>query len=164
MNIQRPSILARIERHLGAGTTARERRKIARLFFVYRRRSEAEYAWIQQLGLAHATRMIRVEGLQHLDQALSRGRGAIVASTHLGYGRMIKPILRLHDIPALLVGPTWLSTEWPEICAADLPPLLPLENTGGEAESLARFAGSQVEARRNGKRRRIVLRAAEILD
>lgn len=36
----------------------------------------------------------RVEGLRHLDNALTRGKGAFLATAHLGYARMIGPVLR----------------------------------------------------------------------
>ena len=37
-----------------------------------------------------------VEGLEHLDHALARKRGAILATAHLGYPRLIAPILETH--------------------------------------------------------------------
>jgi len=117
---ERREVLASIERLLGARVTARQRRKIARRFFVYRRRFDLIFVWLTELEFAHARRMVAVEGLHHLDEALSAGRGAIIASTHMGYGRIIKPILRLHGRPAMLVG--GLSYRLPEYFAPDISP------------------------------------------
>jgi KDO2-lipid IV(A) lauroyltransferase len=46
----------------------------------------------------------RVEGRQHLDQALSGGRGAILATAHLGWWLLIAPILRVHGYPVVQTG------------------------------------------------------------
>lgn len=45
-----------------------------------------------------------IHGMNHLDEALGHGNGAILASAHFGYVRMIVPILRAHGIEAFQVA------------------------------------------------------------
>ena len=45
-----------------------------------------------------------MDGLQHLDAALARGRGAIVLITHFGYTRLIKHFLRKNGYKIWVVG------------------------------------------------------------
>lgn len=47
-----------------------------------------------------------VEGQGHLDAALADHRGAILATAHLGYGRIVAPILRAHgyDVKQVVAG------------------------------------------------------------
>lgn len=42
-----------------------------------------------------------VEGLQHLDTALASDRGVIIVTAHLGYPRLVVPILRAHGYDAV---------------------------------------------------------------
>jgi KDO2-lipid IV(A) lauroyltransferase len=44
-----------------------------------------------------------VDGLEHLDDALKKGRGALLTTAHFGHARMIGPILRVHGYPAVRV-------------------------------------------------------------
>ncbi|HEU4464615.1 MAG TPA: lysophospholipid acyltransferase family protein, partial [Gemmatimonadota bacterium] len=45
-----------------------------------------------------------VVGREHLDAALSGGRGAILATAHLGWWLLVAPILRLHGYPVIQTG------------------------------------------------------------
>jgi lauroyl/myristoyl acyltransferase len=42
-----------------------------------------------------------VVGREHLDAALSAGRGAILATAHLGWWLLVAPVLRLHGYPVI---------------------------------------------------------------
>jgi lauroyl/myristoyl acyltransferase len=70
--------------------------------------------------------VVQIEGLRHLETALSGGLGAILASAHFGYARLIKPVLVAHGWPALLVGHVEISGERPPTAAEDLPVTLNL--------------------------------------
>jgi lauroyl/myristoyl acyltransferase len=92
--------------------------QVERRFLEYRRRSTLVSRWLRQ-GIPHAERVVRVEGLDHLEGALSDGAGAILASGHFGHGRLIKPVLGLHGHRPLLVGGP--NPRWPQIASRDLP-------------------------------------------
>jgi lauroyl/myristoyl acyltransferase len=117
----RKSVRAAIERRL----PHQNPRKIERRFLEYRRRRSLINRWLAQ-GMPHARRVVRVEGLSHLEEALSAGAGAILASAHFGHARLIKPVLGVHGQSARLVGALETSDRWPSIAAEDLPATLNL--------------------------------------
>jgi KDO2-lipid IV(A) lauroyltransferase len=45
-----------------------------------------------------------LQGREHLDDALTDGRGAILVTAHLGYSSLIGPILRVHGYPVSQVA------------------------------------------------------------
>ena len=112
----RESVRGTIGRHFPHKDPA----KIERRFLEYRRRALLLGDWIRQ-GTPHAERVVRIEGLEHLEQALLGGTGAILASAHFGHARLIKPVLSVHGWPSLLVGVLRASGNWPPIAAEDLP-------------------------------------------
>ena len=111
----RESVRAAVERRFPHQNS----RRIERRFLEWRRRRRLIESWIRQ-GAPHAERVVRIEGLEHLEEALRGGGGAILASAHFGYARLIKPILGVHGCPALLVGDQ-VDDEWLPIAAEDLP-------------------------------------------
>ena len=86
------AILARHRISTSGQEEPREVRLIARRYLQFRRRVEVARLWPQIRNFA-GSGAIEVEGLAHLDDALSKGKGAILVSTHFGYARLIKPIL-----------------------------------------------------------------------
>ena len=130
------SVRPAIERHF----SHQKPRQIERRYAEYERRRPLLSRWLLQ-GIPHAERVVRIDGLRHLEAALSDGAGAILASTHFGHGRLIKPVLGVHGCPALLVGmpgrrmpakgPGRVRRDgralpWPPIAAEDLPVTLNL--------------------------------------
>jgi KDO2-lipid IV(A) lauroyltransferase len=55
------------------------------------------------LSLAEIDRLVRVEGWEHVERALSRGKGVIFVSGHFGNVDVVAQVLALRDIP--VVGP-----------------------------------------------------------
>ena len=45
-----------------------------------------------------------IEGIENLETALASGKGAILLTTHFGYGRMVKPILESRGRRVLVIG------------------------------------------------------------
>jgi KDO2-lipid IV(A) lauroyltransferase len=88
----------------GHEKTAAEIRLIARRHFQYLQRRDLAWIWPQLQGFAHSQHC-PIEGLHHIDAALSQGNGAILLTAHFGYGRLIKPLLRKRQYPVLVVGP-----------------------------------------------------------
>lgn len=97
-------VLEKLRRYLGPERSEAELRRIARRHMEFRRRSQSARFWPQVRDFAGAE-AITVNGLEHLDDTLARGKGAILMSAHYGYSRLIKPILRSRGRTALLVGP-----------------------------------------------------------
>jgi lauroyl/myristoyl acyltransferase len=119
-NPRRDSVRAAIERQF----SHQDPKKIERRFLEYRRRRRLVNRWLLH-GMPHAERVVQIEGLPHLEQALAGGTGAILASAHFGHARLIKPVLGVHGWPARLVGGA-VSRQWPPIAAEDLPAALNL--------------------------------------
>ena len=116
-NPRRESVRAAIERHF----PDRNPRRIEVRFLEWQRRRRLVHSWLER-GSGHPERVVRIEGLSHLEEALLGGAGAILASAHLGHGRLIKPVLHVHGWSALLVGgrPD-RPRPWPPMAAEDLP-------------------------------------------
>jgi lauroyl/myristoyl acyltransferase len=91
-----------VERHLEP-EAPEEARKVTQQFFQFRWRAGFTRLWPQVRGFVGADG-IEVVGLEHLDAALARGNGAVLVTTHFGYPRLIKPILRRHGYEVLLSG------------------------------------------------------------
>jgi KDO2-lipid IV(A) lauroyltransferase len=100
---RRNATLAALERHLGEECSPAEARRVARRHFQFRRRERLARLWPQIRGFA-GVEAIEVEGLEHLDDALAAGKGAILVTAHFGHGRLIKPILRSRGREALVIG------------------------------------------------------------
>ena len=92
-----------LETHLGGTTGRRELQRIARRHEQARRKGQFTLIWPNVRNFAGVGR-IPIEGLEHLDEALARGKGAILVSAYFGYVRMIKPVMRSRGRPIVLVG------------------------------------------------------------
>jgi len=101
----RAELLEVLERHLDEADGGPSPRRVARRYHQFRRRGALARHWPQLQRFAGVER-VEIDGLEHLDKALSRGQGAILVTAHYGYARLIKPILRSTGRPALLVGPS----------------------------------------------------------
>ena len=95
-------VRATVERHL-TPAGADEARRVTARFFQFRWRAAFVRLWPQIRGFAGAEE-IDVVGLEHLDAALARGKGAVLVTAHFGYPRLIKPVLRRHGYDVLLSG------------------------------------------------------------
>ncbi|MDQ3090062.1 MAG: hypothetical protein M3R46_00070 [Actinomycetota bacterium] len=95
--------LRELEIHLGHARGKRELRRIGRRHFQFLQRERLAKVWPLIRGFAGAE-AIEIEGRRHLDEALTAGRGAIIASSHFGYPRLIKPLLSSHEYRPQLVG------------------------------------------------------------
>jgi KDO2-lipid IV(A) lauroyltransferase len=102
--------------------TRRAKRTLRQLRAVYAgQKSEADIRAIYRRSLRHRAlkRMIPLwlqsgapaflggcpaQGIEHLDGALAKGRGAILLTIHFGYGRLIKPLLTSRGYQVSNVG------------------------------------------------------------
>jgi lauroyl/myristoyl acyltransferase len=115
---------ARLRATIARQFSHQDPRKIERRVLEFRRRQRVINRWLLE-GMPHAERVVQIEGLPHLEEALAGGAGAILASAHFGHARLIKPVLGVHGWPALLVG-GGSAGSWPPTAAEDLPAALNL--------------------------------------
>jgi KDO2-lipid IV(A) lauroyltransferase len=99
----RRQVRAQLRHCFGETNSEAELRRIARRYFQFAEANAIVGFW-PQLRSFNGSDACRIEGLEHLDAALERGKGAILLSFHLGYTRLIKPVLRARGYPVLLVG------------------------------------------------------------
>lgn len=100
---KRHRALRHLTESFGGTRSEAEIRRIARRHFQFLEVLSVAEVWPQLKDFAGAERCA-VEGLGHLDAALAEGKGAIVAATHFGCVRLIKPLLRMRGYPVLQVG------------------------------------------------------------
>jgi KDO2-lipid IV(A) lauroyltransferase len=95
---QRPHRLPRLERRAGRRAAARELRRAG---------PHCVVEWARHPRLSPETILERVDfhGLEHLEKALQRGRGAIVVTAHYGHWELIPSALRFR-LPQVEVSPT----------------------------------------------------------
>ena len=76
--------------------------QIARRYLEYSKRNDLMVRLPNHVGFVES-RCWGVEGTHHLDAALENGRGAIVATGHFGFGRMIAPLLQARGYETLIL-------------------------------------------------------------
>lgn len=54
------------------------------------------------LGLDEIARLVKVEGWEHVEEALSKGKGLIIVSAHFGNTDIVAQVLALHNIPVVI--------------------------------------------------------------
>ena len=99
----RTTLMETLETHVGETTSRRELQRIVRRHLQTRRTGRFTLIWPQVRAFA-GVETIPIQGLEDLDEALARGKGAILVTAYFGYVRMIKPILRSRGRRAVLVG------------------------------------------------------------
>lgn len=92
-----------LARHMPETTGAKNLPDVLRRHFQFRGRGRFVRLWPQIRDFTGSEK-IAVQGLDHLDEALSHGKGAILVTAHFGYARLIKPVLRSRGREVLLVG------------------------------------------------------------
>jgi len=90
---------------LGLGQDVREVRRIAGKAYVNLGFSLAELLRLRRMAAAGFDRWVSFEGLEHLDRALSRGKGAVLATGHFGSWELMGAALAQKGYPMnFLVG------------------------------------------------------------
>jgi lauroyl/myristoyl acyltransferase len=100
---ERRETLSELRRALGPELDERELRRIARRAFEFRAVRGLTEVWPSLQGFAGSERC-RIEGLERLDAALERGNGALLLTTHFGYGRSIRHLLNARGYTVRTVG------------------------------------------------------------
>jgi KDO2-lipid IV(A) lauroyltransferase len=54
------------------------------------------------LGMDEIARLVKVEGWEHVERALSKGKGLIIVSAHFGNTDIVAKVLTLHNIPVVV--------------------------------------------------------------
>jgi KDO2-lipid IV(A) lauroyltransferase len=101
---KRAKVRESLSSFFGDTKSEKELRVIARRYFQYMERLNLSLLWPKIQGFAWADKCA-IEGLQHLEAALAQGKGAILLTSHFGYSRLIKPLLKRKNHKVWLVGP-----------------------------------------------------------
>jgi phosphatidylinositol dimannoside acyltransferase len=78
---------------LGPATSARQKKLIVRKAFQIEAQKELEVLLFPILSPKNISSYARIEGIEHLDNALARGKGAMLLFAHLGANQMIMPAI-----------------------------------------------------------------------
>ena len=92
-----------IREGLGGSLNEVEARAVLRRHLQFLRIRRVINSWPQRVDFP-ALQGCAVEGLEHLDAALAEGKGAILLTLHLGFGRLAKPILRARNYAVWTLG------------------------------------------------------------
>jgi KDO2-lipid IV(A) lauroyltransferase len=104
--VDRPAV-ARSLCHLEiaqVGADARERRRIVREMFRATGRNLVDLFRLPRIGAEGFARIVSFEGLEHLDRALARGRGAVILSAHLGNWEVLAAALAARGYPMTIIA------------------------------------------------------------
>jgi len=97
------SVRENIESTLGGNPEFPDLDRIARRYREFARSRSLFRALPESRGFDDPRRW-PLEGREHLDAALAGGRGAILATAHLGWWLLVAPILRLHGYAVVQTG------------------------------------------------------------
>jgi KDO2-lipid IV(A) lauroyltransferase len=103
LGFRRRVTLSNLEEHLGRAVGAGGYRRIGRMSFANLGRMIAEFARLSSVSEAYIRRNIQVEGLEHLDQALAGGKGAVLVTGHLGSWELMGCVLVRLGYPVTFV-------------------------------------------------------------
>ncbi|HYX50425.1 MAG TPA: hypothetical protein VE843_11820, partial [Ktedonobacteraceae bacterium] len=105
---KRMQLMRNLKQVLGDDYSDAERVKLTRDYF---RRKSCEAIDVMRLsGRGRAlTRLVQIHGLEHIEDALANGRGAIICSTHFGSFNSAFSLIGACGFPVTVVG-DWRST------------------------------------------------------
>lgn len=113
---QRSTVKRNLADAFGCTKTSDEIDALTRQFLEYKRLRSVLLAVAPRLASAEVERLLRIEGLEHLDAALQRKRGVILLGSHLNSSVLLNAIIVLrergYDIGAVLPEPRdpWASS------------------------------------------------------
>jgi len=84
--------------------SAERRESVLRDHLRHLGRCAAEWARLPSLSDDALLARVEFQGVEHLDEALARGRGVMVATAHFGFWELLMPTLRLHMAPHRLTA------------------------------------------------------------
>lgn len=105
VRIRRRVTLENLARALGERLDELERVRIGRRSYVNFAKSMVEFASLERLKRDTLRRLVTLHGKEHLEAALSRGRGAVVVAGHFGSWELLGAAAVAYGFPAdFLVG------------------------------------------------------------
>jgi len=105
VRIRRRVTLDNLAASFGGRFTEAERRGIGRRSYVNFAKSMVEFASLDRLDEARLRALVRIEGREHLEAALGRGRGVVAVTGHFGSWELLGAAIVAHGYPVdFLVG------------------------------------------------------------
>ncbi len=102
-NVRRRTV-SHLHRAYGSEKTSSEIKKIARGVFLHFSTTLADIIRMPNILKSGLDKMITAEGIQHLDQALAPGKGAIMITAHFGNWELLGAWLAKKGYPLKVVG------------------------------------------------------------
>lgn len=103
--IRRGVTLENLKASFGDRFDETQRRRIGRRSYINFAKSMVEFASIGRLSPERIRRIVRIEGAEHLDRCLDRGRGIMVVTGHFGSWELLGAASVAHGYPVdFLVG------------------------------------------------------------
>jgi KDO2-lipid IV(A) lauroyltransferase len=93
-----------LELALGAELSAAERERILRRLFRTTGRNLVDLLRLGPFDRDRAERLVTVEGAEHADAALARGKGVVALSAHLGNWEVLAATMRHHGYPVHVIA------------------------------------------------------------
>jgi KDO2-lipid IV(A) lauroyltransferase len=93
IGFRRSVSLSNLERHLPGVTSEGERRRVGRQSYMSFGMGMAEFARLPLVDAEYVAGNITTEGLEHLDLALRRGKGAVLVTGHFGSWELMGCVL-----------------------------------------------------------------------
>jgi len=99
----RRTALANLDLVFGREMTAQQRRRLVRRMFRHMGYTAVEFWRIPKLHRDMFDRCVTVEGLDHVDAAIERGKGVLFISGHIGTWEFLGPLVTLLGLPLSIV-------------------------------------------------------------
>ncbi|MBI3015875.1 MAG: lysophospholipid acyltransferase family protein [Candidatus Tectomicrobia bacterium] len=103
MGRRRQIAVDNVHQALGAQVTPQEEKRIVRESYKNLGRTLMEFCRIPRLNSNNLTRLVEIEGLEKVVQALAKGRGVVLITAHFGNWELMPPATALRGYPLRVI-------------------------------------------------------------